>query len=172
MGRTQDQASGFTLPDQVRIACSFWAYQALTKMLGVVYFVTAVGKGSQVDRTVIAIRSVLEMNHTASKAIVVGVTLLELFLASLFVSGYRVRLASTLSILVGVLFLIWHLVSWISSAQPDCGCGAPLILKELIGSAEAGLSLAIFVTVVSAVLRVFWFSGVRNRTSGAAKERK
>ena len=109
------------------------------------------------DRTARVIESGLPVSGQVSQGMVVFIIAIELVLAGMLISGYRLKLASFVSVLLGALFLIWHLLVWLEPGAIDCGCGAPPMVKKLIGDFGAGISLASGVFVLSGVASFGYF---------------
>ncbi len=125
--------------------------RSATIALGVIYFIAAIGKGTQVPRTATVVESVLLVGSQVSHLIVLILVLAELVLAGMLVGGYRLRSASIASLALGVVFLLWHLLVWLEPWATDCGCGAPPMMKKLLSDSSAGLGLAGIVFVLSGV---------------------
>lgn len=134
----------------VQVALKY-GFRLSALLVGAVYFITAIGKGTQVDRTAIVIESILPVHEQVSQGMVVVLIAIELALAGMLISGYRLKLSSFVSLLLGALFFIWHLLVWLDPGAIDCGCGAPLMVKKLIGDFGSGVSLAGGVFVLSGV---------------------
>ncbi|MBL4698067.1 MAG: hypothetical protein JKX70_04455 [Phycisphaerales bacterium] len=128
-----------------------------TLVLGVIYFVTAIGKGTEVPRTAGVVESVLLVGNRVSYPIVLILVAVELVLAGMLIGGYRLKIASLSSLALGVIFLLWHLLVWIEPWAVDCGCGAPPMMKKLMSDSSAGLVLAGMVFVLSGVALFGYF---------------
>ncbi|MGV6813534.1 MAG: MauE/DoxX family redox-associated membrane protein [Phycisphaerales bacterium] len=122
-----------------------------TLSLGVLYFVTAISKGTQVARTASVVESILFMGSRVSYLIVLLLVAVELVLAGMLIGGYRLKIASLSSLVLSVVFLLWHLLVWIEPWAVNCGCGAPPMIKKLISESHAGLMLAGIAFVLSSV---------------------
>lgn len=56
-----------------------------------------------------------------------------------------------MSLVLSVVFLVWHFLVWLHPQAVDCGCGAPPMLKKLLNGSDTGLILAFAVFVLSGV---------------------
>lgn len=122
-----------------------------TVVLGLIYFVSAMGKGSNIEPTTSAIDAVLPFAAGFSTILVIGLVAIELALAAVLVSGYRLAVGIVVSLALSVVFLVWHFLVWLHPEAVDCGCGAPVMLQKLLNGSDTGVVLAVVTFTLSAL---------------------
>lgn len=144
-------AEQFRRGEQTFVLCSLHFARGATVVLGVIYFVSAMGKGTNIEPTTNAIEAVLPFAAGFSSIVVMALVAVELALAAVLISGYRLLGGSVGSLVLSVVFLVWHFLVWLHPEAVDCGCGAPVMLQKLLNGSDSGLVLAAATFVLSVI---------------------